>query len=72
MTLFSIWERGTAELLEVFGRLVLPLVRSVLCADLVEAVEERGATWPAMPTAGEMERTGILGGGPGSAPGDRR
>ena len=55
-----------------FGRLVLPLVRSVLCADLVEAVEERGATWPAMPTAGEMERTGILGGGPGSAPGDRR
>lgn len=25
-----------------------------------------------MPTAGDIERTGMLGGGPGSAPGDRR
>jgi hypothetical protein len=43
------------------------------------AAEERGPTpivlvpTPIpMPTAGEMERAGMLGGGPGSAPGERR
>src|SRR3954464_4428466 len=41
--------------------------------------EDRGATPTVlvptpipMPTAGEMERAGMLGGGPGSAPGERR
>lgn len=38
------------------------------------AAEERGATPLFVPTpmAGEMERAGMLGGGPGSAPGERR
>ena len=37
-------------------------------------VEERGATGRLVPTPmpGEMERAGTLGGGPGSAPGERR
>lgn len=38
------------------------------------AAEDRGATPLFVPTpmAGEMERAGMLGGGPGSAPGERR
>lgn len=36
------------------------------CTDLAEALDVRA--W----SAGEMERTGTLGGGPGSAPGERR
>lgn len=36
------------------------------CTDLAEALEARA--W----SAGEMDRTGTLGGGPGSAPGERR
>ncbi|KAI6773432.1 hypothetical protein HG531_000281 [Fusarium graminearum] len=36
------------------------------CTDLAEALEARACS------AGEMDRTGTLGGGPGSAPGERR
>ncbi|KAI6777036.1 hypothetical protein HG530_000981 [Fusarium avenaceum] len=36
------------------------------CTDLAEALDVRACS------AGEMERTGTLGGGPGSAPGERR
>ncbi|KAF5659621.1 hypothetical protein FDENT_13885 [Fusarium denticulatum] len=36
------------------------------CTDLAEALEARA--W----SAGEMDRTGTFGGGPGSAPGERR
>lgn len=35
-------------------------------------MEDLGCTLPARPTAGEIDRAGTLGGGPGSAPGDRR
>lgn len=44
------------------------------CKDLLDAVDERGATPPPVPTptAGDIDRAGIVGGGPGSAPGDRR
>ena len=37
-------------------------------ADLVDTTEERGCK----PTPGDIDRTGTLGGGPGSAPGERR
>ena len=52
--------------------LLLP-VAPVGCIDR-EDPEERGATGRLVPTptAGEMERGGTFGGGPGSAPGDRR
>jgi hypothetical protein len=52
--------------------LLLPLAL-VGCIDR-EDPEERGATGRLVPTptAGEMERGGTFGGGPGSAPGDRR
>lgn len=35
-------------------------------------MDERGCTLPARPIAGEMDRAGTFGGGPGSAPGERR
>lgn len=59
-------------LLEVLGRFELLLFLSLLWFDLLEAVEARGWTLPARPTAGDMDRKGTLGGGPGSAPGERR
>jgi hypothetical protein len=42
-------------------------------ADLPDAVDERGVTPLPVPTptAGDIDLTGIFGGGPGSAPGDR-
>ena len=44
------------------------------CSDLLDAVDERGATPPPVPTptAGDIDRAGIDGGGPGSGPGERR
>ena len=54
------------------GRFELLLFLSLLWFDLLEAVEARGWTLPARPTAGDMDRKGTLGGGPGSAPGERR
>ena len=64
------WRRRT------FGRLVLPLTLPPLefWADRFEDVDARGATLgpDPVPTAGDIERTGTFGGGPGSAPGERR
>jgi hypothetical protein len=44
------------------------------CNDRLDAVDERGATPPPVPTptAGDIVRAGMFGGGPGSAPGERR
>ena len=76
----SAWKKGNRKCGLTLARRVpsflLPLAPAVggCCIDR-EAVEERGATGRLVPTptAGEMERGGTFGGGPGSpAPGERR
>ncbi len=76
----SAWKKGNRKCGLTLARRVpsflLPLGPAVggCCMDR-EAVEERGATGRLVPTptAGEMERDGTFGGGPGSpAPGERR
>lgn len=66
--------RGRAQLTLGLFVLLLLLLSALwlLRLDRAEAVEVRGCTPPGRPTAGEMDRTGTFGGGPGSAPGERR
>ena len=65
-------EAGNAEL--TLARLVPSFLLPLPLALDREGAEERGATGRLVPTptAGDMERGGTFGGGPGSAPGDRR
>lgn len=76
VTLFSIWERGTEVLADELVRRVPSLLFKLPLTGCIglDDVDARGATGRLVPTptAGEIDRCWRFGGGPNSAPGERR